>query len=57
MASKPKSEKITVTAATSLFEDGATYQKGEAFETTPERARALGDAVTGAPDAKPETEG
>lgn len=57
MASKPKSEKITVTAATSLFEDGATYQKGETFETTPERARALGDAVTGAPDAKPETEG
>jgi hypothetical protein len=54
MAAKPKAETVTVTAACNLFEGGVHYAPGQSFDTTPDRAAALGDAVTGAPEAKPE---
>lgn len=49
MAKKTDTTLVTVTAATALFEDGVHYAAGESFQTTPERAAALGDVVTGAP--------
>jgi hypothetical protein len=54
MAAKAKPNTITVTAAVSLYEGGNTYKPGETLEVTPERAAALGDAVTGAPAADAE---
>jgi len=52
MAAKTKPT-ITVTAAVNLYEAGNTYKPGETLEVTPERAAALGDAVTGAAAAAP----
>ena len=46
MAAKAKIETITVTAATALYEGGVSYAKGETLQVTPERAEALGDAIT-----------
>jgi hypothetical protein len=37
---------VTVTATTALFEAGERYAAGDSFETTPERASALGETVT-----------
>ena len=50
MAAKAKPT-ITVTAAVNLYENGSSYKPGDTLEVTPERAAALGDAVTGAPAA------
>lgn len=44
MAAKIKT--ITVTATAPLYEAGTQYKKGDTFETTPERAEALGELVT-----------
>lgn len=52
MASKPKT--ITVKAACHLCEEGTHYAPGAELQVTPERAAALGDAVTGAPEAAPQ---
>jgi len=37
--------KVTVEAVKRLGEDGVIYAKGETFETTEKRAKALGDLV------------
>lgn len=41
---KPKKVKVRVTCA-SLGEESEYYKKGDTFETTDERAQALGDLV------------
>lgn len=55
MAKKTTDSKtVTCTATCDLYEAGNRYKKGDTFETDPERAAALGDAVTStAPDAAP----
>lgn len=39
-------ETVTVTALCSLCEAGAVYKSGDSFQTTADRAAALGDVVT-----------
>jgi len=46
MAKKTETNQVTVHANCQLFEAGASYAKGDEFQTTPERAEALGDVVT-----------
>ncbi|MEO5712995.1 MAG: hypothetical protein ABIT37_05865 [Luteolibacter sp.] len=41
----PKQELVTVRATANLNEDGVHYKPDESFETTPERADALGPLV------------
>lgn len=36
---------VTVQATTTLFEGGVVYKAGDPFETSAERAAALGDSV------------
>lgn len=49
MAKKEETESaapVTVTANCDLMEAGTRYAKGDTFQTTAERASALGDHVT-----------
>ncbi len=39
---------VTVQAKVRLHEDGVSYEPGQKFKTTPERAEALGELVQSA---------
>jgi hypothetical protein len=43
---KPGKKPVNVKALIHLVEDGNRYTPGDEFQVTPERAKALGEAVT-----------